>query len=105
MHGAGVAAAANGGGNFNPRDNGVIIRVGRMIGGRSMAVLVLYAGELWRRSLTDESARQQVTDRAIGDRECSVGKRTRVAGLQLRGENVVMAPGAGLGSDVLRRRA
>jgi len=41
-----MAATANGGGNFNPRDNGGIIRGVGMIGRRAVAIFALHTGQV-----------------------------------------------------------
>ena len=63
---AGVAAAADLGREFNARNHRRIVRIGRMVAGRPVAVLALHPLELWGLEGVRESGRQAVTDRMAG---------------------------------------
>ena len=67
-----VAAAANGGGNFNLRNSGGIVRRVRVIGRGAVAILALHAGEIGGVGKNSaligeiETGRQAVSDRMAG---------------------------------------
>src|ERR1022692_5175052 len=75
LHGTGVAATAHGRSQIHTGPDCRIIFIGRMIGGRAMAVFALHAGKV--RSVrydsvpvrNNKSRRQPVTDRVAGQTE------------------------------------
>ncbi len=108
-----MAAAADGGGHFNLRNDGGVIRIGGMIGGRTVTVLTLHTGQQRGRRLADKSGRQLVTHRVAGQagrialaavgHKGGIRERTRMGGLQHRGLSAGMTFGAVLGTGVMWR--
>src|SRR5689334_18934467 len=61
-----MTASAHRGGHFDPRSKDGIIRIGGVIGGTTMAILALNAGEFRGCSLARKSCRRLIPNRMTG---------------------------------------
>src|SRR5436189_6117107 len=106
-----MTSTAHCGGKFGARSGDRIVRIGRVIAGRTVAILALNAGKLRGCNLAGESRRQLVPHRVAGQTTgilVLMGLLERFEGAPMprirhRVVNLAVALCAGLSADVLRR--